>query len=124
MVLAISAPATLWAVFFRSKGTPRLAAFLLFAVFATGAIIGTYHAGVELKWWPGPQTCSGGNSNFNTDDLAKLLTGSTLHTPQCDVITVSFAGMSMAAWNAIVSTVLAAISLIASMRRKDERRGG
>src|SRR5690606_19936643 len=29
------------------------------ALFAWGAMVGVYHAGVEWRFWPGPQSCSG-----------------------------------------------------------------
>src|SRR5690349_10119231 len=54
IAIGIAAPATAWALITRSKGTPRLAAFLLFAIFAAGAAVATFHAGGELKWWSLP----------------------------------------------------------------------
>ena len=35
--VAVALPASLWALFFRSRGTPRLAAYLLFAMGTNGA---------------------------------------------------------------------------------------
>lgn len=123
--IAVSLPASVWALFFRSRGTPRLAAFLLFAIFAAGAIIATFHAGVELKWWEGPKTCTGGGSMASVDTAAMqaLLGGAKQAIPMCDVVVWKYLGLSMAGWNAIVSAVLAVLSLIASTRRRDERRG-
>jgi disulfide bond formation protein DsbB len=122
--IAIAAPATLWALFTRSRGTPRVAAFCLFAVFATGAIVAFFHAGVELKWWPGPATCTGGGeTSIDAAALKAIMGGALVRPPQCDVVAWTFAGLSMAGWNAIVSAVLAVVSLIASMRRKDARFG-
>jgi len=119
--IAISLPATLWALFFRSKGTPKLAALLLTGVFVTGAIVATFHAGVELKYWPGPSSCTGGGAG-NLDNLqAKLsdiMRGGKINTPMCDVIAWQWGGLSMAGWNAVASVILAAISLIASIRKK------
>ena len=57
--VAIAGAATFWAVFSRAtRGTPRIASFLLAAVFFTGAITAGFHAGGELKWWDLPATCS------------------------------------------------------------------
>ena len=39
-----------------------------------------------------------------------------------DVAVWKWLGISMAGWNAMVATVLSILSLLASMRRKDERR--
>src|SRR5690606_40075715 len=56
--VAIAGAATFWALFSRaSRGTPRIASFLLAVVFLTGAITAGYHAGGELKWWALPATC-------------------------------------------------------------------
>src|SRR5580700_8318532 len=30
-----------------------------------GAVLGTYHAGVEWHWWPGPAECSGPIADFS-----------------------------------------------------------
>jgi len=122
--LIVGVPASLWALAFRSKGTPRLAAFLLFAIFTAGAITAGFHAGGELKWWELPATCGGGNPGaISIDDLsASILGGERVRAPACDVAAWSFAGVSMAGWNAIASAVLALLSLLAA-RRKDAPRG-
>lgn len=120
MAIAVALPATLWALFFRSKGTPKLAAFILFAIFAAGTIIATYHAGVELKWWPGPASCTGTGGGANLEQLQALWGGKKLHVAMCDVIAWSWGGISMAGWNAIFSAILTLISLIASVRVKSD----
>jgi disulfide bond formation protein DsbB len=117
--VAVAAPATLWALFTRSRGTPRVAAYCLFAIFATGAIVATFHAGVELKWWKGPETCTGGGGGIDIAALKAIVGGALVRPPQCDVVVWKFLGLSMAGWNAIASVVLALVSLVASMRRKD-----
>lgn len=123
--VAVALPASLWSLFFRSRGTPRLAAYLLFAIFAAEAIVATFHAGVELKWWAGPATCTGGAiTTVSSMDLQALLNGGKSTGPMCDVAVWTWLGVSMAGWNAMVATVLSILSLFASMRRKDERRGG
>lgn len=121
LAIAISLSATLWALLSRSKGTPRVAAYLLFGVFATGAIVATFHAGGELKWWSLPATCGGSVGEVSIDDMAAILSGAPVRIPRCDVVAWEMWGISMAGWNAIVSAVLALLSLIASMRRKTDR---
>lgn len=117
--IAVALPATAWALFTRAKGTPRVAAFLLFAVFTTGAIVATFHAGIELKWWPGPESCTGGGGSVDTAAMTALLGGGQVSIPMCDVVAWDFAGLSMAGWNAVISVGLAGVSLLASMRRKE-----
>ena len=42
--------ASVWALFTGAKGPPRVFSFVLFAIFATGATLALFNAGVELKW--------------------------------------------------------------------------
>lgn len=68
--------------------------------------IGVFHAGVEQGWWPGPASCTqagGGLSGLPGGDLLSL-DGPVLIL--CDQISWSFAGLSMAGWNAVLSFVL------------------
>ena len=115
--------ATLWALVSRaSRGTTRIAAFLLAAVFATGAITAGFHAGGELKWWDLPAACAAGGP-ISLDGLAALAlgTGPAPRVAMCDSVVWSFLGLSMAGWNFILSTVLAGFSLLAAKRPKDAR---
>ena len=41
-------------------GGPRLLIWLGALAAAITSFIGFYHAGVEWRWWPGPQSCTGG----------------------------------------------------------------
>ena len=74
---------------------------------STTSVIGIFHAGVEQKWWDGPASCSG-----NIDKLSGLSGQDLLATNvldkvvMCDEISWAFAGLSMPAWNAILSAVL------------------
>src|SRR5690349_831382 len=44
----------------RPRGTLTVALLALLAlVFAGGAVVGGYHAGVEYRWWAGPTDCTG-----------------------------------------------------------------
>lgn len=121
---AIAAVATAWALFSRaSRGTPRIAAFLLAAVFATGAITAGYHAGGELDWWALPAACAGGGASIDLDSLTALALGSgpSPRVAMCDAVSWSWLGLSMAGWNALISAGLAAFSLLAAKRPKDAR---
>ena len=94
---------------FASFARPRLAA--TFAVLAIAALaitsaIGIFHAGVELHWWQGPQTCTGTiPRGLSADELKKYLFGAKM--VRCDDIVWSLWGISMAGWNAVLSGVLA-----------------
>jgi disulfide bond formation protein DsbB len=121
--VAIALVATLWHLISRgSRGTPRIAAFLLAVVFATGAITAGFHFGGELKWWDMPATCAGGG-DINLESLAALALGSgpVEKVVMCDAVTWRFLGLSMAGWNALISAALAVFSLLAAKRPKDAR---
>ena len=122
--VAISGVATLWTVVSQARrGTPRIAAFLLFAVFATGAVTAGFHAGGELKWWDLPALCAGGGQMADLAGLTSLALGTApvAKIAMCDAVTWSFLGLSMAGWNALISAALAIFSLLAAKRPKDAR---
>ena len=51
----------------------------------TTSIIGFYHAGVELKWWDGPQTCtSGSTTGMSSQDLLNQILAAPI--ARCDVV--------------------------------------
>ncbi len=121
--VAIALAATLWALLSRaSRGTPRIAAFLLAAVFTTGTITAVFHMGGEMKWWELPATCMGGG-DVSLESLTALAFGTTpaAKPVMCDAVTWQFLGLSMAGWNALTSAALAVFSLLAAKRPKDAR---
>lgn len=86
----------------------------------TTAGIGIFHAGVEQKWWEGLAVCEGtGGGPVGADDLDAAL--GRQPPPRCDQIAWSFLGLSMAAWNAILSLALAAIAFRAAAARTAPR---
>lgn len=90
-----------------ATGQPRLAwAGVLLMLVSTG--LGTYHAGVEQGWWPGPDTCTSGPIG---DQSAEDLLNQILATPlvRCDEIPWSLFGISMAGYNALISAGLTAL---------------
>ena len=123
--VVISGLATFWAVFSRSRrGTPRIASFLLAAVFITGAITAGFHAGGEQGWWALPASCAAGNPlDFDLQSLSALADGTAEIGPiiSCGDIAWSWLGLSMAGWNFILSVALAIVSLLAAKRPKDAR---
>ena len=68
-----------------------------------------FHAGVEWKWWPGPQECSGPLNDLTAGgDLLSSLTNLTI--VRCDEAAWRFLGLSLAGYNVMISLVLAAIA--------------
>lgn len=107
----------------RRRWGPPLACWLLALVFLIGAGVAGYHAGVEWKWWPGPQSCTGGGQ-VTAEAMANLLAGKKIAPPQCDKAAWVWLGLSMAGWNALFSLALAAISAICALRPEAARRLG
>jgi disulfide bond formation protein DsbB len=66
-----------------------------------------YHAGVEWKWWPGPNTC-GGAADLGTGDLLKSLQSITV--VRCDEAAWTFLGLSLAGYNVLISLALAVVA--------------
>ncbi len=122
--VAVAAVATAWTLISGSRrGTPRIAAFLLAAVFATGAVTAIFHMGGEYKWWALPATCSSVGGSVDIDSLTALAmgTGPVVKVIGCGDVAWSWLGLSMAGWNALVASALAVFSLLAAKRPKDAR---
>jgi disulfide bond formation protein DsbB len=83
-------------------------------ILASG-LIGAYHAGVEAKVFEGFTQCTSAASGGSTEDLLKSIMNAPLI--RCDQIQWEFLGLSMAGWNAIISTVFALLILWFSLRR-------
>jgi disulfide bond formation protein DsbB len=92
-------------------GHPRIA--MWFALVAITALlvtagIGVFHAGVEYRFWAGPQTCTGGvPRGLSIDQLKQYLLGAKMI--RCDEAAWKMWGISMAGWNAILSGGLALV---------------
>jgi len=115
MAVAALAVAATWTPA-RERLSP-LFVLLLVGVFAAGAAIAARHAGAEWKWWPGPETCSGGGAHTVTAAaLKQLMQGAKITAPRCDVAAWRFLGLSMAGWNFLISVGLAALSFMAWLR--------
>jgi disulfide bond formation protein DsbB len=92
-----------------------LAALVAIALgMAWNAGLGVYHAGVEWKWWAGPQECSGALEDLGSAGglLNKL---QSISVVRCDDAAWRFLGLSLAGYNAIISLALAAVAAWAAM---------
>jgi disulfide bond formation protein DsbB len=86
------------------------------AVFAWGTYMGTYHAGVEWRFWPGPTACTGTGGDISFSDLANL--NAAPRVVPCDQVQFRFLGLSLAGYNALVSlAIVAALLISASLAR-------
>ena len=88
---------------------------LLVLIFAAGAALGAYHAGVEWKLWAGPTGCSGAAAApADVGDFLQQL--NTVTVVRCDEAALQVLGLSLAAWNALLSAGLAVVAIVGGRR--------
>ena len=80
-------------------------------ILISGAI-GVFHAGVEAGWWEGITRCTTSGATTLEDILNVPLV-------RCDQIQWAFLGLSMAAWNAILSIGGAALIFFLAAWKSD-----
>ena len=94
---------------------PLWIALAALAALASG-IIGGFHAGVEYGWWEGLTACSSSVDSSTGDPLSAIMNAPLI---RCDVAPWTLAGISLAGFNAIISSIsaLAILGLLAKARR-------
>jgi disulfide bond formation protein DsbB len=95
------------------RAPPKLVMVGFLAILAAalcGAALGTYHSGVEWRWWPGPTDCSGPITDFRAKGpLLEQL--QSVHVVRCDEAAWRFLGLSLAGYNVLISFALAALAV-------------
>jgi disulfide bond formation protein DsbB len=97
----------------RSADLGRSFVWLAALAILSSGLVGGYHAGVELGIFEGFTQCTalaGSGVDFLKDILAAPLV-------RCDQVQFEFLGISMAGWNALISTAAALVILWLSIRR-------
>lgn len=102
-----------------SANKPGVAALLFLLVslgFLYNAGLGTYHAGAEWKFWPGPDTCSDQLTSLSKPGGGGVL-GSLGKTQviRCDEAAWRMFGISFAGYNVIISLALMLLTLRAAL---------
>jgi disulfide bond formation protein DsbB len=82
-------------------------------ILASG-LIGFYHAGVEAKIFEGFTQCTAMGGGSGADLLKDIMAAPLV---RCDQVQFEFLGLSMAAWNAVISIGSALVILWLSLRR-------
>ena len=80
-----------------------------------GAGIAAFHVGVEQHWWQGITTCSAPATVGSTADVMSQIMAAPL--VRCDAIAWSLFGVSMAGWNALISSAIGGLALWRLTRR-------
>ena len=119
IVLLIAAVAI--AMQFGGKPLPKLFNTLLALAFLGSFAMAFWHVGVEYKWWEGPKTCAAGGGELGAFDVNDPLGGldKKIRPPACTEAVWHFLGLSMAAWNAIISMFGASLMLMLMKGKKN-----
>ncbi|UTW55130.1 disulfide bond formation protein B [Kordiimonas sp. SCSIO 12610] len=98
------------------KLKPTLILSFLTLLFAVDAGVAGYHAGVEYKWWPGPDTCTGVGAlaSGNVEDALSAIMSAPL--VRCDEVPWSLAGISMAGYNFLIATTMTILTGFATQK--------
>ncbi|MDX2155279.1 MAG: disulfide bond formation protein B [Hyphomicrobiaceae bacterium] len=120
-------PALFLALVLVAADRPRLAMLLFVAValiFLANAAVGVYHAGVEWKFWLGPDTCSQPTGDLKPLGKALIDRLEKARVVRCDVAPWRFLGISLAGWNAAVSLLITLAALQAATAARMPRSAG
>jgi disulfide bond formation protein DsbB len=98
------------------KLNPTIILGILALLFAGDAGVAGYHAGVEYKWWAGPDTCTGVGA-LTSDNIEDAL-NAIMNAPmvRCDEVPWSLAGVSMAGYNFLIATAMTILMVTATRR--------
>ena len=93
------------------KKDPRLLAMIVMALVILSGLIGAYQAGMQLGILPGPSACTVAHA---------YVMGSNAPPPEvsCNAVTWSLFGLSLAAYNALFSFLIAGAGILL-LGRKD-----
>jgi disulfide bond formation protein DsbB len=81
------------------------------AIFVWSTYMAGYHAGVEMKFWPGPTACTGTGVDISFSDLNNL---NATRVIACDAIQFQLFGITLAGFNTIISAVIVVMLLAAA----------
>ena len=96
------------AFFVKLPARTILVALAAVAILISGGI-GIFHAGVEYHWWEGLTTCSNTAAGGSLADIMKA------PLIRCDVPQWTFAGISLAGFNALFS-ITGGVAILAMLR--------
>jgi len=94
----------------------RLMLLALSGLMLYSAGVGVYQAGAEWEFWMGPSDCT--NTIEITNNAANLLQQlQQTELISCSVAQMRILGLSFGGWNAVLSSILAAIGLVGAFGR-------
>lgn len=93
----------------RKKELINIFLVIYFLIFIAGGILAFYHTGVEKGVFTGPTTCSGAVQAESIDELREKVLGGPI--VPCNIPAFILIGLSMAAWNGILSLFIATTAI-------------
>ena len=93
---------------------PGPALALIALALAVNIGIAAYHVGIEEGWLALPEGCAAAGNATTIEELRRQLEAAPA---RCDQVPFAFAGLSLAAWNAIYAVGLLAVAVWALTRR-------
>lgn len=110
----VSIPLAVAVALAAGRGAPSRAVTAGLAIIAVAMLfnagLALFHAGVEWKWWPGPQECSGSTDSLApSGDLFDDLSKGRFSVVRCDEAAWRdpFGLLSLAGYNVLISLALA-----------------
>lgn len=112
---AIGAAVLLIALWLRPPAAAA-AALLAGLIFAGGAGLSAWHAGIEWGWWTGPAACAGrmDPATLSAAELLQRLEATA--AVRCDAAPWRLGGLSLAGWSAVILAGLGATTVLAARR--------
>ena len=91
-------------------GKARALAWTVLLLILLSGLIGLYQSGMQWGFLPGPSACSGHRFVLGSNMVPEV---------QCDVVTWSLLGLSLATYNAIFSFLIAGLGSFALVKAKN-----
>jgi disulfide bond formation protein DsbB len=116
MVVPLSALMAIAAVVRAPPKLLTIGFFVIAIAMLGGAVLATYHAGIEWHWWAGPADCTGPLTDLSKGSMLNQL--QSVSVVRCDEAAWRLFGLSLAGYNVLISLLLAAIAWCGLRARK------
>ena len=93
-----------------ARDRARMLAWIAVGLVAVSGLIGLYQSGMQWGIVPGPSSCSGQRFVMGSNVVPEI---------QCDVVSWSLFGLSMASYNMIFSFLIAGLGSLALLKDKN-----
>ena len=98
---------------------PRAALGAMALALLGGTLLAGYHVGVEQGFFALPEGCASAGKAQSLDELRQMLVNAP---PRCDQVNAQLLGVSLAAWNLVLSAGLTLLCVVGYVRTRPVRR--